>query len=258
MTTQEYEHKIADSQLVTIDGKTWRLTLCGGGVKWQSAEEHTPKAHTKQGQVDGCGLAEPPACPTLEDEGDMEEQTMADNQISMEHRVHIRQEILENRPDQEPKHNTIRTRAKTTDDLEPGQSFSLLSPRIREGGEAIQTKIMSAGKPQQKKDLQERNRGHKAATQVIQAQQAFLADSRIHAKIELLVEETIEAGRYRTCNTEHFWTAKMEDAWLASALYQLGYSHQEIVAKGPPSSSGPRNGETDTPCRRSPRRTCRA
>ena len=98
MTKEEYDKKVEDSQLVTIDGKTWRLTLGGGGVTWENADDDAAGEQTKQGQVDGCALAEAPPCPTLEVEEDMSELTMAD-QVSMAQRVHIRQKILENRPD---------------------------------------------------------------------------------------------------------------------------------------------------------------
>ena len=51
----------------------------------------------------------------------------------------------------------------------------------------------------------------------------------------------VEARRYWRCNTEDFWTAKVTDDWLASALYhKLGYSHQEIKARGLPAPVGPR------------------
>ena len=80
MTRGEYDRLEADSQLVKIDGKLWRPTLPGGGVKWQSMEEPEPGVHTKQGQVDGCSLAEAPPCPMLEKEEDMGELTMADCQ----------------------------------------------------------------------------------------------------------------------------------------------------------------------------------
>ena len=61
-------------------------------------------------------------------------------------------------------------------------------------------------------------------------------DTPIHDRIEKLYGGgIIEARRYWRCNTEHFWTAKVTDTWLASALYQkLGYSHQEIQARGLP------------------------
>ena len=61
-------------------------------------------------------------------------------------------------------------------------------------------------------------------------------DTPIHERIERLYGGgIIEARRYWRCNTEHFWTAKVTDTWLTSALYhKLGYSHQEIQAKGLP------------------------
>ena len=171
MTREEYEKVEADSQVVKIDGKLWRLTLEGGGVKWQSMEAGEAENQTKQGQVDGCSLAEAPPCPTLETEEDMGELTMAD-QISMNHRVHIRQEIVEHKPEKEDQDSVIRARAKTTEDIDPSQS---------EKAERLQTEIMSAGGTKQKKDQQAAKARReveavKLATQSIQAQQAFLAD----------------------------------------------------------------------------------
>ena len=179
MTREEYEKVEADSQLVKIDGKLWRLTLEGGGVKWQSMEAGEPENQTKQGQVDGCSLAEAPPCPMLETEEDMGELTMAD-QISMNHRVHIRQEIVKHKPEREDQDSVIRARAKTTEDIDPSQSFHLWRPEY-EKAERLQTEIMSAGGTKQKKDQQAASARReveavKLATQSIQAQQAFLAD----------------------------------------------------------------------------------
>ena len=125
-----------------------------------------PENQTKQGQVDGCSLAEAPPCPMLETEEDMGELTMAD-QISMHHRVHIRQEIVEHKPEKEEQDSVIRAMAKTTDDIDPSQSFHLWHPEY-EKAERLQTEIMSAGGTKQKKDQQaararrevERETGH--------------------------------------------------------------------------------------------------
>ena len=206
MTGIEHDKLEADSQLVKIDGKLWRLTLEGGGVTWQSMEELEPGVHAKQGQVDGCSLAEAPPCPVLESEEDMGELTMAD-QISLNHRVHIRQEIVENKPEKEDQHSTIRAMAKTTDDIDPGQSFHLWHPEY-DKAERLQTEIMSAGGTKQKKDHQAAKAWReveavKLATQSIQAQQAFLADFQegmLEAKPEDITNPM--AKNFRSANLE--------------------------------------------------------
>ena len=150
MTRAEYDKLEADSQLVKIDGKLWRLTLEGGGVKWQSMEKPEPGVHTKQGQVDGCSLAEAPPCPMLEKEEDMGELTMAD-QVSLTHRIHIRQEIVENKPEKEDQHSMIRALAKTTDDIDPSQASpdgdnECRGPQAKEGPPGSQSQARGGGR----------------------------------------------------------------------------------------------------------------
>ena len=206
MTRVEYDKLKADSQLVKIDGKLWRLTLGGGGVTWESMEELEPGVHAKQGQVDGCSLAEAPPCPVLENEEEMGELTMAE-QISLNHRVHIRQEIVENKPEKEEQHSTIRAMAKATDDIDPGQSFHLWRPEY-EKAERLQTEITSAGGTKQKKDHQAAKARReveavKLATQSIQAQQSFLADFQ-EGMLEVNPEEITNpmAKNFRSANLE--------------------------------------------------------
>ena len=91
MPREDYEAKVGDSQLVTINGKKWRLVLAKGGVTWESTQQAQSNINDKQGHINGCGLAEPPPCPVIVEEDDMGELTMAD-QISMQQRVHIRQD----------------------------------------------------------------------------------------------------------------------------------------------------------------------
>ena len=206
MTIREYEQREEDSKIVTIGGKQWRMTLHEGHITWENADARDQHMGDKQGQVDGCTLAAPPPCPTLETDDDLAELTMAD-QVGLNHRIHIRQEILDNRPDREEKDHIVKARAKTTDDIDPTQSFQLWHPEY-ERADRIQTKIMHAGGTQQKKDIQAAKSRRemeavKVATQSIHAQQQFLADFQ-EGMLEVKEEDITNpaAKAFRTADLE--------------------------------------------------------
>ena len=64
-------------------------------------------------------------------------------------------------------------------------------------------------------------------------------DTPIHERIERLYGGgIIEARRYWRCNTEHFWTAKVTDTWLASAVPEAGLLPRGDPGQGTASARG--------------------